>query len=119
MVSCDSPIFAHRHEHKWFTGQGRACLLRWIAAATVVQHAVRVWQFRCGLMKGQMIRQALQTATLRLQARWRAKQPFRSYQALRYATIRTQVCDCFEYQKSCLPVFSCSDSAGLACLCSL
>lgn len=72
-------------------GQGRASLLRWIAAAHVVQHAFRVWRFRQGLIAGRHVRSSLQAATTQLQALWRARQPFRSYQALRHAAIRTQV----------------------------
>ena len=37
------------------------------------------------------MRSGLQAATTRLQALWRARQPFMSYQALRHAAIRTQV----------------------------
>lgn len=73
------------------TGQGRASLLRWIAAAQLVQRAFKVWQFRQGLIVGRRMRSTLQAATTQLQAMWRARQPFRSYQALRHAAIRTQV----------------------------
>lgn len=72
-------------------GQGRACLVRWVAAARVVQSAFRVWHFRHRLIRGRQVRQTLQAATIQLQAMWRARQPFRSYQALRHAAIRTQV----------------------------
>ena len=72
-------------------GQGRASLLRWIAAAHVVQRAVRVWRFRQGLIAGGHMRSGLQAAATQLQAMWRGRQPFRSYQALRHAAICTQV----------------------------
>lgn len=103
-------------------GQARACLQRWIAAAKTVQRAVRVWQFRYRLLKGRSVRQALQAAVLQLQAMWRARRPFRSYQALRNAAVCTQVCVCSLFtslarskrincQSCCLPpkhVYTCS-----------
>ncbi|KAA6419435.1 MAG: abnormal spindle-like microcephaly-associated protein [Trebouxia sp. A1-2] len=81
-------FFRQRKSHK--PGQGRASLLRWIAAAQLVQRAFKVWQFRQGLIVGRRMRSTLQAATTQLQAMWRARQPFRSYQALRHAAIRTQ-----------------------------
>ncbi|DBB17480.1 TPA: hypothetical protein ACH3X3_014500 [Trebouxia sp. C0006] len=81
-------FFRQRKSHQ--PGQGRASLLRWIAAAHVVQRAFRVWRFRQGLIAGCHMRGGLQAATTQLQALWRARQPFRSYQAVRHAAIRTQ-----------------------------
>ena len=74
-----------------FAGQGRACLLRSINAAAVMQRAVRVWQFRLLLLKGRHRRLNMLLAVSRLQAMWRARQPYRLYSSLRRAVITTQV----------------------------
>ena len=105
-LACDSVLLSRKHAGDSLVmasaciclthvgalaGQARACLQSWVAAARVIQEAVRLWQFQQRLARGRIVRMALHQAVLRLQAMWRARQPFRSYQALHEATLRTQV----------------------------
>ena len=73
-------------------GTAREHLRQWIAAASVVQRAVRAWLLRRGLQRFAERRLRGVAAVVRLQALWRARQPYRQYQALREAAITVQVC---------------------------
>ena len=72
-------------------GTAREHLHRWIAAASVVQRAVRAWLLRRGLERFAERRRRGVAAVVRLQALWRAREPFRQYHALRQAAITVQV----------------------------
>ena len=88
------------------TGQARACLRGWIAAASVVQRCFRLWHLRQGIARGGLIRQRLQRTAVCLQAAWRARPAFRAYRRLRHAVLTTQVCflSCPEFALTLLRV---------------
>jgi abnormal spindle-like microcephaly-associated protein len=72
-------------------GTAREHLHKWIAAASVVQRAVRAWRLRLGLQRFATQRQRGVAAVVRLQALWRGRPVYRQYQQLRQAAICFQV----------------------------
>lgn len=80
-VSCRLPAAGIAREH----------LHKWIAAASVVQRAARAWMLRRGLERFAAHRRRREAGVAQLQALWRARGPFRRYQALRQAAITFQV----------------------------
>jgi abnormal spindle-like microcephaly-associated protein len=72
-------------------GTAREHLHKWIAAASVVQRAVRAWRLRLGLERFAAQRQRGVAAVVRLQALWRGRPVYRQYQQLRQAAICFQV----------------------------
>ena len=74
-----------RSENK--PGSAREHLYRWIAAASVVQRAVRAWRLRRGLEQFAERRRRALAAVVRLQALWRGRAPRCNYRQLRSAAI--------------------------------
>ena len=72
-------------------GYAHAHLQRWVAAAVVVQRAVRTWRFRLHLCFGRAARLRMLQAITNLQALWRARKPLRSFKRLRSAAVTLQV----------------------------
>lgn len=64
-----------------------------MAAASVVQRAVRAWRLRRGLERFGALRQRALAAVVHLQALWRARPVYRQYKQLRQAAICVQVGD--------------------------
>jgi hypothetical protein len=71
-------------------GMARAHLAKWVAAATVVQRAVRAWLFRRRL---QQWLQMQWQAALVLQSAWRGRQARQQQAHMEACCILIQVCD--------------------------
>lgn len=67
----------------------RAHVAKWVAAATVVQKAVRAWLFRRRL---QQWLQEQRLAAVTLQAVWRGRQVRQQQAQLEASCVRIQVC---------------------------
>ncbi|KAL4423889.1 hypothetical protein ABPG75_001190 [Micractinium tetrahymenae] len=78
----------NRHQNK--PGTARKHLRKWIAAASVVQRAVRAWRLRLGLERFAAQQRRALAAVVRLQALWRARPAYRRYRQLRQAAICVQ-----------------------------
>jgi len=69
-------------------GMARAHLAKWVAAATVVQRAVRAWLFRRQL---QQWLQQQRSAAVVLQAAWRGRQVRQQQARLKACSVHIQV----------------------------
>jgi hypothetical protein len=97
-------------------GTARQHLHKWIAAASVVQRAVRSWLLRRGLRLFTEQRVRSLNAVVRLQALWRGRAVRRQYMQLRQAAICIQVFDMPPINSSASSTTPRNISACSACL---
>lgn len=72
-------------------GSARAHLHGWIAAATAIQQAARVWLLRRGLQQFSTQRKRCIAAVTRLQAIWRGRAERIQFLHMRQAAVKIQV----------------------------